>query len=463
MSSFRNGNRVALVMIIIFLSPIYIFSQKPFLSLSALNDSADHYLPRLLEKRALVSSASAYVTETRNEFLPAVRFNDQVNIGSDNSTAGSYFPYGIIPSTSSGVRDANDYQAVSGNLAILYGEYDLIDFGYKNARIGYAKSEQALSQSDLQREMYILHGRICRAYFHLMINEARMAVEKETVKRYDTIFNIIRALTMSGIKPGSDSSLAKAELSKSRITYNQLNELAKNDREEISYLTGITTERIVADSNLMSIAKRKEIIQMPADTFVNPLLEYFASLNKVFVSNERLISKSYLPKISLTAASWARGSSIVYDDQYKSMPDGLGYQRFNYLAGISFQYDLFNGLHKKDRLKTFGFEREASELELKQQQISLVSAARQAQNSIDINEKNLLELPIQYKSAVDTYNQKIAQYKAGIITLIDLTNAAFVLDRSLNDYAGTMGDWWLAQLDKAIATGALAGFIQSIQ
>ena len=75
-----------------------------------------------------------------------------------------------------------------------------------------------------------------------------MAVEKETVKRYDTIFNIIHALTISGIKPGSDSSLAKAELSKSRITYNQINEQAKNYREEISYLTGVTTEQIFAQT-----------------------------------------------------------------------------------------------------------------------------------------------------------------------------------------------------------------------
>jgi outer membrane protein TolC len=463
MFAFRIGRWVVQVILLALLSPISVFSQKPFLSLSALNDSADHYLPRLLEKKALLNSASAYITETRNLFLPAVRFNDQVNIGSDNSTAGSYFSYGIIPSTSSGVRVANDYQAVSGNLAVLYGEYDLVDFGYKNALISYAKSEQALSQSDLQREMYILHGRICRTYFNLMISEARMVVEKETVKRYDTIFNIISALTRSGIKPGSDSSLAKAELSKSRITYNQINERAKNYREEISYLTGVSPDQILTDSVLMLIGKRKNILQTPADTLVNPLIDYYANLSKVYISNERLISKSYLPKIMLTAASWARGSSIAYDDQYKSIPDGLGYQRFNYLAGVSFQYDLFSGLHKKDRLKTFGFEREASELELKQQQISLASATRQAQNSIDITEKNLLELPIQYKSAVDTYNQKIAQYKAGIITLIDLTNAAFVLDRSLNDYAETTGNWYLAQLDKAIATGNLAGFIQSIQ
>src|SRR5664279_927378 len=125
MFTFRNGKRLVYMLVFLILPVVSVFSQKTFLSLSALNDSADHYLPRLLEKRALVNSASASVTDARHRFLPAVRFNDQVNIGSDNSTAGSYFPYGIIPSTSSGVRGANDYQAVTGNIAILYGEYDL--------------------------------------------------------------------------------------------------------------------------------------------------------------------------------------------------------------------------------------------------------------------------------------------------------------------------------------------------
>jgi outer membrane protein len=460
---FLKGKRVVCIILIGLSYSSSVLSQKTFMSLTALNDSADHYLPRVLQKRALVNSSSAAITEARHQFLPAMRFNDQVNIGSDNSTAGSYFPYSIVPSTSSGVRAANDYQAASGNIAMLYGEYDLIDFGYKKATVDYAKSGQVLSESDLRREMYIIHGRICRSYFNLLISEARMAVEKETVKRYDTIFSVINALTTSGIKPGSDSSLAKAELSKSRITYNQLNEQSRNYREEISYLTGVSPDLILPDTVLMLIGKRKNIPNINSDTAVNPLIEYYASLSKLYMSNVRLISKSYLPKIYLTAASWARGSSIVYDDQYKPIPDGLGYQRFNYMAGVAFQYDLFNGVHKKDRLKTFGFEKDAADLELRQQQISLASATRQAQNSIDIAEKNLLELPIQYQAAVDTYNQKIAQYKAGIITLIDLTNAAFVLDRSLNDYAETTGSWYLAQLDKAITTGQLASFIQSIQ
>jgi outer membrane protein TolC len=416
-----------------------------------------------MEKKALVNSAEANVTDTRHQFLPAVRFNDQVDIGTDNSVAGSYFPYGIIPSTSSGVANKNDLQAASGNVAVLYGEYDLIDFGYRNARIHFARSEQAFQGADLQREIYLLHGRLCRAYLNLLISEVRLDVENQTVKRYDSIFIVIRALTQSGIKPGSDSSLAKAELSKSRITFNQINEQVKNYKEEISYLTGIPVFRITTDSSLLSIQDRRRVINSVTTTAPNPLIDYYENLKNTYISNERLISRSYLPKIKLTAASWARGSSIAYDDQYKAVPTGLGYQRFNYLAGISFQYDLFNGLHKKDRLKSFGFEREASEMELQQQVLGLASASRQAQNSIDITEKNLAELPIQYQAAIETYNQKLAQYKAGLITLIDLTNAAFVLDRSMNDYVETIGNWYLAQLDKSIATGNLPVFIQTIQ
>jgi hypothetical protein len=89
------------------------------------------------------------------------------------------------------------------------------------------------------------------------------------------------------------------------------------------------------------------------DTTANPFLEYYITQKNLFLATEHQISKSYLPRIALTATGWMRGSSITYDDQYKDLSYGLGYQRYNYLAGISFQYDLFNGIHKRDRLSVF--------------------------------------------------------------------------------------------------------------
>ena len=442
--------------------PMAANSQKSYISLPQLIDSADHFLPSLMAKKALVNSATANITDTRHQFLPAFRFSDQVNLGTDNSMAGSYFPFGLIPSTSAGIRAANDFQTASGNLAVLYGEYNLIDFGYKNARIDQANSNAALKTADYQRESYLLHAQLCRDYFNLLSSLMKLEVERQTVLRYDTIFLMIRALTLSGLRPGSDSSLAKAELSKSRITYNQIHEHALNFREELSYLTGISADWIIPDSSILSGTETRKTVSISAGIESNPLTNYYIYLRNAYLASERLISKSYLPRILLTGATWARGSSIVYDDQYKAVGSGFGYQRYNWLAGISFQYDLFNGIHRKDKLRSFGFERESIQLELQQEELALFSATRQAQHSIDMAERNLVEMPIQNQAARDTYNQKLAQYKAGLIALIDLTNAAFVLDRSEIDYVETIGGWYLAQLEKAIANGTLDGFIQSI-
>jgi outer membrane protein TolC len=140
----------------------------------------------------------------------------------------------------------------------------------------------------------------------------------------------------------------------------------------------------------------------------------------------------------------------------------LGYQRFNYGLGVAFTYNLFNGLFKKDRLAVNRYQIQASDYELQQQKEALQSAVLQADNSLTTTESNLREIPVQLHAAQDTYGQKLAQYKAGIISLIDLTNASFVLYRSQTDYIETLNDWYLAQLNKAASTGNLQQFIQTI-
>jgi outer membrane protein TolC len=140
----------------------------------------------------------------------------------------------------------------------------------------------------------------------------------------------------------------------------------------------------------------------------------------------------------------------------------LGYQRFNYLAGITFTYNLLNGLYKKDKLAINRYQSEAGKYEWQQQKLALVSAARQADNTLEAVQANLGEMPVQLQSAEAAYQQKLAQYRAGIISLIDLTNATFVLYRSQTDYIETLSDWYLAQLEKAAASGNLTQFIQSI-
>ncbi len=292
----------------------------------------------------------------------------------------------------------------------------------------------------------------------------QLEIEAQNKERYEKIFTVIQALARSGIKPGADSSLAIAEYSKSITGYNQALGSVNNLREQLSYYTGIPTFRLKIDTLFLQYRDSAQTIL--SDSSVkegNPLIAYYASVNKAYSSDEKRISKSFQPTVSLVATAWTRASSITPELDYKNLGTGLGVQRYNYLAGISLQYDLFNGIHKKDRLEIIHFQQQAGIYQLQQQQLALQSASNQADLAIHTAEVNLLELPVQINAAKDTYNQKLAQYKAGIISLIDLTNAAFVLYRSQNDYTETITDWYLANLDKAFSVGNLDHYIQIIK
>ena len=452
--------------IILLLPSLSLFAQQKKYSLSDFIDSAQHHLPVLMQKKVLVDAARAGVTDAKHAFLPTSYIGDEVTAGTDNSIPGSYLGFGIIPSSSSGVRSSNIYQSAIGNIGFFNTQYELLDFGLKRSTVRSAQAYVNLSQADLDRETYLVKWEVSKLYLDILKNQFQLAIDRENVSRYETVYKVIQAVTQSGIKPGADSALALAELSKTRITYNQTFGNIRQLQQQLSYLTGIPTDNIDVDTaQTKSYLSALGVTGGPIDTLAyhNPLIDYFNKEKQLYLQREDLVRKSYLPKVFLTGVGWARGSSIDYTDNYKSTISGLGYQRFNYMAGLTLEYDLFNIVHRKDRERIARNNTLASEYGLQQQQLSLANVGNKAEESIRTATKNLVEIPVQIDAAQSAYNQKTAQYKAGIINLVDLTNASFVLYRSQSDYVQTLSDWLLASLDKYSAEGNIAQFIQSIK
>lgn len=446
------------------LLPLHVFAQSTAMPLQAIIDSARAHLPALAEKKALINSADAQVKFVRNSFLPSAIAADEISINSDNSLPGSYWSLGIIPSTSGGIRTSNNYQAATGNIGVLYSQYDLADFGYKKAAVNNAEADRNLSVTDLAREDYTLTWQVAKLYFALVKDQYQLEVDRQNVKRYEDVYKVIQAVTLSGIKPGADSSLALAELSKTRITYNQTLGQLKQVQQQLSYLSGLPANAIIIDTSITkNYLSSMNIGAGVFDSTNNPLTDYYEKQKLLYQSTENLVKKSYLPKIFLAGDLWIRGSSIDANNDYKSLATGLGYQRMNYMAGVTISYDLFSGIHKKDNLAVAHYQTIASDNALQQQRLELKDIASRADEAIRTAFNNLQEIPVQINAAQDSYDQKTAQYKAGIINLVDLTNASFVLYRSQTDYVQTLSDWYLANLDKVAATGNLDLFIQSIK
>ncbi|HXB94543.1 MAG TPA: TolC family protein [Puia sp.] len=467
MVAFCTGKFCRAIGIFLLMAPLSIFAQQKKYSLADFVDSAQRHLPVLLQKKSFADAARAGVTDAKHAYLPTSYLGDELTAGTDNSIPGSYVSFGIIPSSSSGVRSSNIYQPALGNIGFFYNQYELYDFGLKKATVQNAQAFANLSQADLDRQTYLIKWEVAKLFMDILKTQFQLSIDKENVSRYDTIYKVIQAVTRSGIKPGADSALAMAELSRTRTTFNQTLGQVKQLQQQLSYLTGIPAGAIAIDTSrtrdYRSILDGAGI-RTDSSLTGNPLIDYFDKERALYVQREQLVRKSYLPRLLLNGIAWARGSGIDYTDEYKSSQvSGLGYQRFNYMAALTFEYDLFNTVHRKDKALIAHNNMLASEYGLQQQQLSLQNVGNKAEEGIRTASMNLIEIPIQVRAAQDAFNQKTAQYKAGIINLVDLTDATFVLYRAESDYVQTLSDWLLASLDKYSADGSLDQFIQTIK
>jgi outer membrane protein TolC len=463
MISFNKRSAYTFFYFLLLLSNITYAQQKMYSLNELINNALQHY-PLIQQDEAKIRTAQAVVTGTKHAYLPALRLNEQLNIGTDNSLAGGYLPIGNTPSVSGGIRNNNSAQTSAGNIAVLYSEYELLNFGLKKARINNANSFVHIESAGLEQDKYLLKQQVGILYFTLKKNIYQLTADSENIAHYTEIYKVIEALVKSGLKPGSDTSLAKAELSKAKATFNISVGNVQAVKQQLSYLTGVAVSSIYVDTVVVQDYQWKNKYQLPIDDSAqHPFVEYINQQKQFFTSNEKVIQKTYLPKVFIAGSAWARGSSIQYNDNFQSLGEGLGFQRYNYMAGVHVTYDLFNAIRQRDRLNINHYQIESIDKKITQEKLYLKNALSQADNSIAVSENNLTELPNQVMAATDVVQQKMAQYKAGLINLIDLTNAAYVLYRSKTDYIETLSNWYAAKLDKAAASGKLDEFINTLK
>ncbi len=438
-------------------------AQKKVYTLSQLVDSVRTHLPVLTAKKALVEAAQAGVIDAKNTYLPKLNIGEELSIGTANDVAGSYIPVsGIIHPVSGGITNENNYDAQTNNLASLYTEYELINFGLKKSVVNKAKAYSDVQQADYDKTLYTTAIQVSIIYFDILKNLTLIDVDKQNINRYLSVYTIIQALTSSGINAGVDSSLAKAEISKIKVDYNQRSGIINQLLQRLSYYTGIKPGDIQIDTIKVHDIANTNFYDM-VNTVSNPLLVYYEKQQELYNYSANVIKKTYLPKVTLIAGVWARGSSIQYSNNYKPLNYGLVWQRFNYIGGIAITYDLFSSVHQKNKLSVNSFETKAATYNLQQQQLENNNAAAEAKLAIQTAEENLKELPIQAEAASQAYQQKLAQYQAGIINLIDLLNASFILYTAQQSYVETLNDWYKANLQNAAASGGLDQFIQNFQ
>lgn len=403
-------------------------------SLNELLQIAAAKAPTLLTDSVAVVVQQNRVDQSNYNWLPAAGLNYQANIGTNNNLPGGYFSYGLVPSNSR-VRNEGNASSILTNLGIASFQWEAFNFGANKAERNVVQAGLVTEQARFTQSKYQLQAVLINQYLQLLQLNSLMKIQESNIDRNLEIRKSIQSLAKNGIIAGVDTSIAQAELSKSRLN---LIELENNYRQislDLATRSGFDTEMIMPDTNLLSrlIQATPQLSVSSPDSLDHPLLLVYRSLFQQNELEEKLIRKQFLPKLFVSAALWGRGSSVSARDEFKALSSGIGFERGNYLAGFGISYDLLNAKRKRLALNINKSEIRYAETKIQEQDALLKLGFRQADAEVDIARRRFEEIPVQLQAARAAYRQKLSLYKNGLNDIVELNAAVYILYRAETD------------------------------
>src|SRR5476651_563622 len=328
-------------------------AQQP-LSLNELLNKVNQKAPTLITDSAAITIKRALAVETRNNWLPNLKLSYQADVGSNNNTPGPYFSFGMVPSNSGGVRTASNTDAALVNLGIIAADWEVYNFGSYAAQVKVANSDVSVEQNRFEQSKFQLQAYTIGNYLQLLRLQGFLAIQQRNIQRDQEIGRSVTSLAKSGLRPGVDTSIAAAELSKARLNYIELNNQLKQVQLQLSAISGLPYQSIVPDTLAANhLADQANIATLAnADTANHPLINYYKSIVDNSLQREDLVKKQYNPKIMLEAAGWGRGASVDANSNFNGLNNGWGFSRDNYVVGVGITYNLFDLRRKALKLRT---------------------------------------------------------------------------------------------------------------
>ncbi|MBS1594218.1 MAG: TolC family protein [Bacteroidetes bacterium] len=428
--------------------------------MSSNNDMVKYYA-------SLVQSRQAAVTSAKYERLPNINTLYQATLGSANNVQGGYLALGVIPSVSGGRRSYNTFDPQSGNTALAGIDWEVTNFGGFQARTDLARSDLSVQNNMLAKGTYDLQGIAAAYYVELMRQYELEQIDRDNVDRLQQLLTSINSLVVNGIRPGVDSAIASAEISKSRVALYEAQKNFDQLQVQLSTLTGLPIAQLQPDTTAgdrLLQAAPSFILGAAVDTQHHPDLQYYSALTDLSRSRLNLERKRYYPRILLDADVWTRASSLSNTDVYnKDLSQGYIPQRMNYFVGLTLSYDLMNIARKHINANIYKYDVEASQHRLDQERRDLNDELQRARIETDYQLRRLGETERQMHAADVAFGQQSNLYRNGLSSVIDLNLALSYSIQARKDYLDSKAGYMRSVLNYALVTNSFSNMVQTLK
>jgi outer membrane protein TolC len=412
-------------------------------------------------KEKYLQAAQETVKQMKREYLPNLNLSAQQTYGTVNGQNGPLYGLGGLGVASSGLPLAEqNWNAAFGALYLVNVNWEFFSFGRARQRVQLAQANALGNQKDYAQEVFQHKVRIGAAYLNLFASQRLLASQLKNLERAEIFRDNVVAKVINGLLPGVDSTTATAEVSRAKITINQIREQVKTQNNELLILLGDEIHDIVTDTLLISRSPATMAAILSASVDVNhPTKDFFRNRINISREQQKLFRKEYYPSFSLFSVYQSRASGFNSDyasNQNSFTSDyfqGITPSRQNYLLGVGLVWNITSIARSSKKVSYQRLVTEGLEEEYKTIEQELDSRDDAANTRLDLAFKNFQEAPVQVNAAQQAYSQRLTLYTNGLADLTDVTTASYILNRAEIDRDIAFTNVWQALLMKAAATG----------
>jgi outer membrane protein len=434
---------------LIMLFGIKMAAQQP-VTLHQLLQTAETNYPLLKAKGLDVKAAQKGVEISRSTLIPTMDASYQVNYATYNNITGMAYPQYLMP-ISGPPSSSNNMSGVFGSEAGLLLNWQPLTFGQRQSQVNYSKVGAQYATADQQNEIFLHKIKVANAYFDLLAANEVSKVYEDNVKRTEVVLSEVRTLVQNGIRPGVDTSLFKAEVSRAKVELLNVNKYRDQTAIALSQLLASDNKVTVADTNYFS---KLPVLSTGADSAQNPVISLFTSSIELSRARRKIISHTMAPTLGVWGTTYARGSGIQYNGEVNTT-EGLGFQRFNYGVGAQISIPVLQFARVRPQLQQEDFLIKSNEEKLNEISLQIRKQVEAADTALITTLAIAKESPLFYESAAFSYKALESRYRSGLANFSDLIQAQYTLLKAETDYKLSYMNVWKALLYKVSVKGDL--------
>lgn len=433
----------------------------------ALQRSIQNY-EKIKAKEALVLASRENITYQKSQHLADFSLLAQQSYGTINAQNGPMYAYGGLGSAASSMPLAEqNWNAAFGSLYLANINWNLFTFGRIKNQVQIARTDEKVAIADLEQEKFQHQVKVGAAYLNLLASQRIKYVQEKNLDRAQVFMTTTVSRAASGLIPGVDASLARAEVSNAQSARIKAYDMELEYAKSLSVLLGEQYQSFSLDS--VFTRTTPQLTDKDPSVKQHPILLWQKSKVESSEQAEKLHRSNKLPSLSAFGVLQGRGSGFewnyVQDNSAysRSYGKGAGIDRGNYLTGLTLSWNLTNlyRFSAKTREQKYRTQSLQNEYQLINEDLSAQTQLANAKlkNAME----NFEETKIQIKAASDAYRQNMALYRNGLTTIVDLTQSLYALNRAEIDFEIARNNIWQALLIKSAAMGELSILLNAIQ